>query len=216
MTKNCIQACKSWFPSSRVAMGTGNLCDWRKGCSSILCSKDTHIGDKRSSTSLQVLLKLRLQAAWGGSYGSKNGAGSGAGSIFLQATTAAAGTAVLHARSAQSMPWYSITTAAGGLSTCNSGAQLEPKYRIFQSLPAALHPQALCTVLYFIAAQSSPDAQQPFQQSVITFHFLHPMRAGSMAVVFKMQSCAWPANRGTNADLEYSGKTVLILMKHHV
>lgn len=100
---------------------------------------------------------------------------------------------------------------AGGLWTCSPDAQ--PKSRISQSLPAALHPQVLCTVRCFISARSSPDAQQPFLQSVITFHLLCPVRAGSTAVACKVQSCVWPANRGPNAVLEYSGK--IVLMNHH-
>lgn len=40
----------------------------------------------------------------------------------------------------------------------------------------------------FIAAQSSPDVQQPFLQSVITFCPLCPMRADSTAEAFKIQS----------------------------
>lgn len=55
MTKNYIQAWESCFPSSRVAMGIGNLCERIKGRSDILCSKGAHGGDVRSNGSRWAL-----------------------------------------------------------------------------------------------------------------------------------------------------------------
>lgn len=102
MTKNYIQAWESCFPSSRVAMGIGNLRERIKGRSDILCTKGADGGDVRSSKSLQARPSLWLQAARGVFCGAESRAGSGAGSIVLR--SAAAATATLRARSAQSGP----------------------------------------------------------------------------------------------------------------
>lgn len=96
----------------------------------------------------------------------------------------------------------------GGHCTCNPDAQVELQSCISQTLLAALHSQVLRTVWCFVAAPSSSGAQQPFLRSVTVFHLLCPVKAGSVAAVFKMQSCASPAN----TVLEYSQKTVLVVM----
>lgn len=58
MTKNCIQAQESCFPSSRVTMGTAKLCEQRKGCRKGLEALEAEEQEKPSGTAKPMPMLL--------------------------------------------------------------------------------------------------------------------------------------------------------------